>query len=32
MRLPRLDDQSINMDLVKQMVDAFMKQGFTYLY
>lgn len=30
MRLPRLDDQSINMDLVKQMVDAFMKQGFTY--
>lgn len=30
MRLPRLADQSIDMELVKQMVDMFMENGFCY--
>ncbi len=30
MRLPRLADQSVDIELVKQMVDLFMQNGFCY--
>ncbi|MBE8952884.1 MAG: aldo/keto reductase [Quinella sp. 1Q7] len=30
MRLPRLDDETIDLEQVKQMVDLFLAKGFTY--
>ncbi len=30
MRLPRLDDETIDLEQVKQMVDMFLAKGFTY--
>ena len=30
MRLPRLDDNTIDLEQVKQMVDLFLSKGFTY--
>ena len=30
MRLPRLDDSTIDLEQVKQMVDLFLSKGFTY--
>lgn len=30
MRLPRLDDETIDLEQVKQMVDLFLSKGFTY--
>ena len=30
MRLPRLEDETIDLEQVKQMVDLFMSKGFTY--
>ena len=30
MRLPKLADDTFNMDLVKKMVDVFLAEGFTY--
>ena len=30
MRLPRLKDETIDLEQVKQMVDLFLSKGFTY--